>query len=381
MHASVVSGRTLCALLLATQWQRPFAWSTEGHERIARVALSLIKGRQRDHVSAILHGDLVQLAAWERNMTAQHPTTAALHWHRQDPEWGCNHARRESSHLGDKEGHIKCDGHGAESGSLFCALAFFFDQFAHKALLKEFPPPKEPIGTPSALMALADFKAKDLKKSSYLRWLVTLLGDLHQPLHWLRLHDYGRTIQVAFRGETYTLLQFWEDFLPKNLPPMPEEDKLLRDYENKRPGWWDTLPPELFRTWARDTAETLCTQVYGEMEVNHADGTRRIDSPFKLDEELFTRWAKLANGFTVQAGQHIAYVLQDILEHKKHKAFTVDGRGRHHRRKRPMQNFLSNLLLGGITVPSLLFAFRWHERAGSPSLRDMLGLARTHLKL
>merc|ERR1719210_2851002 len=115
-------------------------------------------------------------------MTKSYPETDTLHWHHQDPEWTCG----GRGGLGDKEGHVRCDGHGAENGSLFCALAFFFEHFAHDALLKEFPKPKEPIGTPASLQALEKVPTSDQTPSNFLRWLVILVGDLHQPLHWLR---------------------------------------------------------------------------------------------------------------------------------------------------------------------------------------------------
>merc|ERR1719487_1055145 len=136
----------------------------------------------------MMHSDVIDVASFEQLMTKEHPATETLHWHRQDPEWTCG----ERGGLGDKGGHVRCDSHGAQNGSLFCALAYFFEHSAHDALLQEFPEPKEPIGTPQSLEELKKVPSKFQDKSFYLRWLAILVGDLHQPLHWLHEHSYGK---------------------------------------------------------------------------------------------------------------------------------------------------------------------------------------------
>merc|ERR1740130_683868 len=125
-------------------------------------------------------------------MTLLHPETHQLHWHRQEPEWTCG----SKGGLGDGTGHVRCDGHGAEKGSLFCALAYFFDHFAADTLLKEFPPPKEPIDSPATLPMLQKIPSKDQNPAFHLKWLTILVGDLHQPLHWLHEHSYGKDIVI-----------------------------------------------------------------------------------------------------------------------------------------------------------------------------------------
>merc|ERR1719188_2063403 len=98
----------------------------------------------------MMHSEVIDTADWEVKTTKQYPATEALHWHRQSPEWSCG----SRGGLGGKGGHIRCDGESAVAGSLFCALAYFFEHFAHDALLKEYPQPKPPIGTPAKLAVL-----------------------------------------------------------------------------------------------------------------------------------------------------------------------------------------------------------------------------------
>lgn len=312
-------------------WQFCFvgAWSPVGHDRIARIAEHLLVGKHKDQIRTMMHSDLPDAADHEMKMTKQYPETSPLHWHRQDPEWKCD----SKGGLGDK-GHVRCDGHGATNGSLFCALAYFFEHFSHDALLKEFPPPKEPIGTPASLPSLKNIPSKEQTPAHYLKWLVTLLGDLHQPLHWLHEHDYGRDVKIRYKEEEHTLLKFWEDYLPSHLKNALETGTAAgsqpfaadKEFGKHSKSWAHKVPTELFRDWAKEVAERVCSDVYGPMTVNHADGTR-VESPFTLTDELFGKWVQLAEELMQLAGERLGFILNEIIEHKRHKDAQKDGRG------------------------------------------------------
>lgn len=339
------------------------AWGRVGHERINRVAQSLLVGSQRDRIRHLLHSDVIDIAHWEDLTSSRNPPSKDLHWHRQEPEWTC------ASQLGNK-GHIKCDDHSAEQTSLYCGLAYFFEEFASKAMLQEFPALEEPINTPKKLDVLIE---PDLPESSDLRWLVTLMGDLHQPLHWLPQHTYGKEVNVSFRGEAMTLLELWETHIPRRLPVIASLDAMRVDYEARSTAWAQKVPTELFRVWAKEVAAIVCEQIYPAMEVNHADGTRSIADPFVVDEALYQRWLQLANTVLELGGQRIAFVLVDILTHKKHKKHHMEGRGIH-RSTRWRSCFMKNVLLSFILVPSILALLMMHRRMGGPSLLKLAGV-------
>jgi hypothetical protein len=362
-------GWVLCLVCFVQNWLSVDAWGVIAHERIAKIAESLLKGKRKDQIRTILHGDLIDYADWEKKMTDRHPETEVLHWHAQTPEWNC------MSTLGEHE-HLRCDHeNSAAKGSLFCALAFFFEHFTHDALLREFPEPKEPINTPKSLPPLETVTSMELTPAHYLRWLVGLIGDLHQPLHWLAQHDYGRDITIVYKDRPYKMLEFWENELPLHLPEISDAKTLQEQYDEREHVWGHRLPTELFRIWAKESAEVVCSQVYQGMEVNHADGSRKIDDPYHLDEEVLQRWAKIANDFTTLAGERVAFVLLDVLEHKRHKAGHKDGRGHRHRHKRHMRNLGINILVAVILVPLLLKCLWWHEKQGKAfSLSSLFGM-------
>jgi len=352
-------------LVLMLRWSVVGAWGPEGHDRIFRIAERLLQGKQKDQIRTMMHGDLPDFSNWETKMTQEHPPSEVLHWHRQDPEWKC------SKGLGEK-GHLKCDGHGAQGGSLFCAMAYFFEHFAHDALLREYPPVKEPINTPKELDVLKGFTGIELTSAHYLRWLAVLIGDQHQPLHWLSEHNYGKNITVVYQNYKYNLLDFWETYIPKHLGPIPtkkSEMESLAAHELER-----TTPLQLFREWSQDNSKVVCQSVYSRMTVNHADGTR-IDNPFHLSEELFQEWVELARSLTLKGGIRLAALLRDILRHRKHKvAHKEEGRAHmHYHSMRNTNNVAINACIGLGIVPLWIFILRWHEKIAG---RRMFGFAK-----
>lgn len=409
------------------------AWNAEGHDRIGRIAEHLLVGKthkaqwwqkstksSKDQIRTMMHSDLPDMSDYEQKTTKQYPDTSPLHWHRQDPEWTCD----QRGGLGDKGGHVRCDGHGAENGSLFCALAFFFEHFAHDALLNEFPAPKEPIGTPDQLPALKSVPSNEQTPAHFLKWLVILLGDMHQPLHWLHEHEYGKSVMVRYKEKEYTLLDFWEDYLPNHLKNKLPTNlgqsgpfMIDKDFGQHSKAWAHKVPTELFREWAKEVAERVCGDVYHPMTVNHADGTR-VDSPFTLTDAVFDKWVALAEELLQLAGERLGFVLNEIIEHKRHKDAHKDGRALPNKKvavdvekeeslpdatkiveeamknkpsmpsmvhgdknigvwykklkieeqRRSRNSALYNAFIAVILVPSLLFAFSWHERIGGGNL-------------
>jgi len=365
-------------LLLAAELQGlAWGWSEDGHGRIARIAEALLKGKHKDKVRTMLHKDLVDTAGWERDTLAKQPNTAVLHWHRQTPEWTCDHG------IG-LNGKLRCNSKEAADDSMLCALGSLFRKYAHDALLREFPKAKEPLwesDTKYAEILQGYVKDRHLEavvatNATELRWMVALLGDLHQPLHLLAAHGYGHDVKVMYQGQEHTLLSFWEDYIPKHLPPVPSQTELDKLYADMTPNWIGTVPTELFRDWARESAELACRGIYAGMTVNHPDGSHTFDP--QISEQTFQGWVKMAEDMTLRSGVRLAFVLLDVIEHRKHRLASREGRGRRHRHTRYRQNLGTNLAIAVVVVPLLLLLLRLHERVGSKSLT---GLVLKHLKL
>merc|ERR1719408_45451 len=106
-----------------------------------------------------------------------------------------------------------------------------------------------------------------------------------------------------------------------------------KEYQSRHKTWKARSPPELFQRWAKDISAKLCHNVYDAMAVNHADGTREIVQPFKLEEEMYKEWMQIAEDLTNLAGQRLAFMLNDIIDHRRHHNAHKEGRSTLHHRK------------------------------------------------
>lgn len=340
-----------------------------GHQRVLEVTALLLKDRHKKQVKHLMEGDLLEYAGWEEKMMKAHPESHNLHWHHQSPEWNC-------SSVMDTKAHLRCDRQGDGGSSLFCALAYFFDQLAHHALLNNFPKPKEPINAPDELDVLKKVAAH-IKTSHHARWLVTLLADLHQPLHLLPAHHFGAGLRVKYNRKETDLLEFFEDFLPSQLPPLPSAEKLQAHFKSEMRHWHATprkRPVELFRYWGKDVARSTCKEILSAMEP--------LDPkvPFEVNSATYQRWLNITQELTIRAGERVAFSLLDVLEHKKHKLAHKEGRGAWHKTaiRRP-DGFTYNFMIGCIVVPTNLLLLRWHESGMRPSFFNFFG--RAHAKV
>uniref|UniRef100_A0A7S4Q1K0 Uncharacterized protein n=1 Tax=Alexandrium monilatum TaxID=311494 RepID=A0A7S4Q1K0_9DINO len=344
------AGRALRLLSLAEASWVAQAWGREGHRRIAEVAEKMIVGSGSERIHAMLQGNLDEFVDLEQKMGTEHPETAVLHWHSQEPEWNC------SSMMGE-HGHISCDGHSAAKDSLYCAALHFSDRLGHEVLTEQFPRSKGP----PELASLAGLSPSELGHPQLLRWLVILLGDMHQPLRWLRAHDYGREVQLRYKGQTYSLLSFWEEYLPQQLAE-PNWNHLKRSFHKHQGHYLERLPATHFRNWARDHATAACSLIYAPLE--QAGGvTSAGQEPLELEEELFAKWQRLATELISVAGQRVAVVLLDVLRHDKHRTAYKEGHSPYH----PWllatpTGFALNALIALPVVPGVLGLFLLHER-------------------
>src|SRR3954454_13993232 len=102
---------------------------------------------------------------------------------------------------------------------------------------------------------LKDPKASLADKQMALRWIVHLVGDLHQPLHVGRPGDEGGgKIKVTFFGKPSNLHVVWDSGMPDNKQLSFSEfaAKLERHTNNQDViDWWDINP----RDWVSESAQ------------------------------------------------------------------------------------------------------------------------------
>lgn len=298
-------------------------------------------------------GDLEQFASFEDAFKQFQADMQKGHWHRQVPELTCSSEIDFSKR--------RCDRASIDPMSMLCVTSFTFTQYTHDGLLDDFVTGKHPLIDDSTT-AKVDLQlwdsylhkegSVDGQTKKELRLLQILIGDMHQPLHWLERNGYGKDVTVVFRGEERSLLSFWEEFIPLNMKP--EYGKV--DYGKiergaARYGNFD----KKFRQWAKEGAQKACKDIYEVV----GDSTR-----VELTEEQFQKWQDSAAQSMERAGKRLATVLYALLEHQKSSEQEAHGRGYVHDHVRVGRSSSTNLLIAIVLVPSLLYGLLWHEKAG-----------------
>ena len=207
----------LAAVLAAAPFNSPaLAWGKTGHRVVAAIADTQLSGLARAHVEEILgRGEsLDEAATWPDEMRAN----PAIFWQKTATPW----------HYVTLNG-ITYD-HAPQQGDALGALSHF------RAVLQ-------------------DPKASLAEKQLALRFIVHLVGDLHQPLHAGKCCDKGgNDVSVTWFGKPTNLHAVWDSSLidDEQLSFTELAAKLLRHTSSRDVlDWWDINP----RDWISESAE------------------------------------------------------------------------------------------------------------------------------
>ena len=167
----------LATALVAAPASHPDAvWGAVGHRVIARVATARLSDRAKDEARRLLGGEtLAKLSTWADSIRRDRPTTGPWHY--------VNIPVYDSVYRPEK---VCAEG---------CVVSAFEAQVA----------------------VLADRTRSDAERAEALKWVVHLVGDLHQPLHAGDRGDRGgNDVRVTY------------DTLPGNLHGLWDTGLLLR---------------------------------------------------------------------------------------------------------------------------------------------------------
>lgn len=191
-------------------------WGKTGHRVVAAIADTQLSGLARAQIAQILGPgeSLADVANWPDEMRSD-PTP---YWQKTTPPW----------HYVTLNG-ISYD-HAPPEGDALAALAGF----------------SKTLRDPNA--SLAD-------KQLALRFVIHLVGDLHQPLHVGKCCDRGgNEVKVTWFGKATNLHSVWDSALvdEEQLSFSELADKLERHLSNQqRIAWWDINP----RDWISESAQ------------------------------------------------------------------------------------------------------------------------------
>lgn len=274
------------------------AWGDEGHKVIALIAYRHLTPATRAKVDSLLRDDTDSLtppdianrATWaDRYRDSDRATTRQRYlltreWHFVDIE------------LDHPDLAAACFGHPppavpASTGPAKACVVDRIDAFAQE--LKQLAP-------------------TDPERTTAFRFLLHLVGDLHQPLHAADHEDQGgNKVAVAFNthSRTETLHGFWDNWTVSELGSSPEAIAAMLDkrYGSSCVGWMRGTPAD----WAMETFSVAKTVAY---RTGYEMTTGGSADPVPLSQ-AYLRKAVAATAIQLErAGCRLAGVLNQALQ-------------------------------------------------------------------
>jgi len=266
-----------------------FAWGKTGHRVVAAIADTQLSGLARAHIRELLGGaeSLDEAATWPDDMrSAPEPfwQKTATPWH-----------------------YVTLDGitydHAPPEGDALEALGRF----------------RRTLEDPGA--SLAD-------KQLALRFIVHLVGDLHQPLHVGKCCDRGgNDVKVSWFGKPTNLHAAWDSAMvdDEQLSFTELAAKLERHITDADVvGWWDVNP----RDWISESAQYR-EQIYANIPPpKKAEGKpKKGEKPLPdLSYGYVYKFNPLMERRLQQAGVRLAAYLNDIYAKPQPTAGGATGR-------------------------------------------------------
>jgi len=271
------------------------AWGPEGHALIADMAERHLTPEARIEVARLLavegYRHLDQIASWPDAMRADNPDTGP--WHYVDiPLYALNYNQQRDCHV---------DQHNERVPELTCVV----------------------VQLPRFVRILADTARPDAEREVALKWVVHLVGDIHQPLHTEDDHDRGgNNVRMDWYGHPANLHWIWDLGLIERhyhwqLGPaysfdhaavLAQADELdTNAHETQRQATY--LPngissiDKLTVSWANDAHELAC-HAYRHLPAEYTSGW----------EEAYQSWGwPVAKNQLQLAGVRLAAVLNTAL--------------------------------------------------------------------
>ena len=251
-----------------------FAWGKTGHRVVAAIADTQLSGLARAHVREILGGaeSLDEAANWPDEMRS----APGDFWQKTATPW----------HYVTVNGVVY--DHAPPEGDALQALDHFRS-------------------------VLRDPKASLADKQLALRFVVHLVGDLHQPLHVGKCCDKGgNDVKVSWFGKPTNLHAVWDSSLvdEEQLSFTELAAKLERHVRNQDVlDWWDLNP----RDWIRESAEIRDTLYPSAPKPANGKKEGEPQAVPELSYAYVYKFTPVMERRLSQAGVRLAAYLNDIF--------------------------------------------------------------------
>ncbi|CAJ1357102.1 unnamed protein product [Effrenium voratum] len=284
---------------------RAASFDIEAHDAIGQTCASAMDQEAIKQIKRMMGGqDASDVAGWGHQVDDTYPDMARLHF----------------------QVHDDASGFCAETRSAQCedniCLLEAIKHFYGKVLSDE----GRRIEYPAIDYNMV---AKGIKFSDadFLKMLINLVGDLHQPLHVGYAGDNsGRKVLVKFRGQTMSLYDVWDHAISEAVRTQESNYWLggwthvravSSEWDTDKKLWKQDGPFKSFERWLNEAVQFSCQKAYTHpLTGQRLAGPNAAAQPAEIDEAAYQEWRHLWLRQILIAGERTAIVLNDILDSK-----------------------------------------------------------------
>ena len=241
------------------------AWGLLGHRIVGQIADAYLTKHTRKEIAKILGNESVAMASNWPDFIKSDPSMSYLSpWHYCDIKGGLN--QTEFVSVLDKDTAVDA----------YTKINFLVKELKNKDLEKD-------------------------KKAMYLKLLIHIVGDVHQPLHVGRPEDQGgNKIKVLWFDASYNLHQIWDDqLITYQKLSYTEYTAAINFTTEAQRKEWQAQPLSIWLWESYQLAEKIYADIKPEQKLSYRYNYDYIDS---LNDRL------------LKGGVHLAGLLNDIFK-------------------------------------------------------------------
>ncbi len=255
----------VCLLLIVNMPLRSHAWGALGHRIVGEIADSYLSADAKKCVKDLLGNESIGMASNWMDFIKSDSTFRYLgNWHYLNIKSGLSQSEFESWVQKDT------------STNAYTKILFVSKELKNKVIARE-------------------------TRAMYLKILVHLVGDIHQPMHVGRLEDQGgNRIRLMWFNDNVNLHQVWDDRIVNFQQLSFTEYTKAINFTTK----------EQRKLWQREPLHTWFWQSYVHAEKIYAD----IKPDDKLSYNYNFKYIHVVNEQLLKGGVHLAGLLNDIFD-------------------------------------------------------------------
>ncbi|OII74851.1 S1 P1 nuclease [Cryptosporidium ubiquitum] len=288
------------------------AFDADGHSAIGMTTISGLQNNFSQKLKRLMNGkDIVDISGWGERVSKKHPSTLPFHFQSQNKSDYLKDGIEGGEYL--KKKHIlRSDTNCKKTGHCLVPMIkhLYYRLIGDQSKFK--------INYPEGIQ---------LTDSDSMKFLINLVGDLHQPMHFGFIEDdLGREINgmISINGtnERLSLFEIWESGITRKLKTEKPQFWFggwthilaIRDTFDKELLLWKEKGIEMIDDWARENYSIMVNEIYF-----HPISKQPIIDNFNVDITLEFAWLEIFRSRILIAGARLSIILNEILKLREGK--------------------------------------------------------------